>query len=94
MARRRSTDLNTDRTRLRSKLERQIPGGTSMKIETYQVVDGYLASMPEVRAITAAGHQQKDGWYYLPDGECDGFGPYRSKEAAEEAFNDDRLEGC
>lgn len=29
--------------------------------------------------------QQKDGWYYLPDGHDDGIGPFTSREDAEDA---------
>ena len=51
----------------------------------YFVLNGLLNGESGVYATTCGfGEQQPDGWYYLPDDCTDGFGPYDSRETAEE----------
>lgn len=60
-------------------------------IETYYVENGLLNGEPGVYAKTSGfGHQQPDGWYYLPMEADDGVGPYPTREAAIAAAADDK----
>lgn len=56
---------------------------------TYFVLNGLQDGEEGMLAIRCGGHPsdpvQKDGWYFLPLGEDDGIGPFKSKEACERA---------
>ena len=55
-------------------------------IHTYFVKNGWLNGEVGIFAKTAGfGEQQPDGWYYLPEGDDDGVGPFKTQTGAQEA---------
>ena len=49
------------------------------------VLNGLQDGERGVYAMDTFGRQLRDGWYYIPDGDADGIGPYVDREAAYEA---------
>ena len=57
-----------------------------MNYSTYYVKDGLINGEEGVYALTCGfGYQQADGWYYLPENDDDGYGPYETEQAAKDA---------